>query len=302
MGRPERHDVDYFPFFAKRWKTLNILQSKYGLEGIGFFTNLMRFLALTPDHYYCVEEEYDRLNLFAEIGIQDEERGIAMIELMVKTEKLDRDLWENHKVIVCPAFIESIEDAYKRRGNQIITIEEIRLKFQNSDINADTAGLLSDYDSNNPVDPVENPENNDSNPQIIVKETKLKKSKVNQEKSDPDFSEPKENSISEPQKLFLHIWQHTPDVFNAMSRIESPKEWANFWEKSGVTCKQVQTALDNLIADVRCGAQDPHFVPATPDRLALKGWITKCQKRIQSRTAPPPGTSPPPSQAAKKSL
>jgi len=88
MGRPQKHDVDYFPFFAKRGKTLNILQSKYGLEGIGFFTNLLRFLALTPDHYYCMQEEHDRLNFFAEIGIQDEEKGLAMIELMVKTDWL----------------------------------------------------------------------------------------------------------------------------------------------------------------------------------------------------------------------
>jgi hypothetical protein len=131
MGRPEKHDVDYFPFFAKRGKTLNILQSKYGLEGIGFFTNLMRFLALTPDHHYCIKDETDRMNFFAEIGIQDESRGLDMIELMVKTEKLDKGLWEDHKVIVSEAFLESLNPAYEKRNNKVITIDEIRNNYIN---------------------------------------------------------------------------------------------------------------------------------------------------------------------------
>ena len=130
MARPERHDADYFPFYAKRGRTLNILQSKYGLEGIGFFTNLMRFLTLTPDHHYCIKDEIDKMNFFAEIGVKDEAVGIEMIELMVKTEKLDKELWENHMVIVSESFLLSIEDAYKRRSNKIVTIEEIRKKSQ----------------------------------------------------------------------------------------------------------------------------------------------------------------------------
>jgi hypothetical protein len=140
MGRQEKHSVDYFPFFVKRGKTLNILQNKYGLEGIGFFTNLMRFLAETPDHYYCIKEEYDKLNLFSEIGIKDDEKGLDMIDLMVRTGKLDEALWKNHKVIVCEAFIESLEEAYKRRSNKIVTIEEIREIFETGGGNPEPAG------------------------------------------------------------------------------------------------------------------------------------------------------------------
>jgi hypothetical protein len=97
MARPERHDVDYFPFFAKRGKTLNILQSKYGLEGIGFFTNLMRFLALTPDHYYCIKEEYDKLKFFAETGINDEwtDTGKGEITYINYFEAWQNGTWEN---------------------------------------------------------------------------------------------------------------------------------------------------------------------------------------------------------------
>jgi hypothetical protein len=92
---------------------------------------------------------------------------------------------------------------------------------------------------------------------------------------------------SDPQTLFLNIWQHTPDVFNITARIESPNEWKRFWETSGVTCELVQNAMTNFIADVRSGAIEPRFVPSMPDRFVLKGWIVKCQKQPLPRMEPP---------------
>jgi hypothetical protein len=190
MARPERHDVDYFPFFAKRGKTLNILQSKYGLEGIGFFTNLMRFLALTPDHYYCIKDESDSLNFFAEIGMNDEKKGIAMIELMVKTGKLDEELWEKHKVIVCEVFLLSIKDAYERRANKIITIDEIRAIFKKNNNNPTDPPKNTNSSDNNPAVCELLHENSDNNPQTKKEETKLKKSKVNKTKEFSGSGEP----------------------------------------------------------------------------------------------------------------
>jgi hypothetical protein len=233
MARPERHDVDYFPFFAKRGKTLNILQSKYGLEGIGFFTNLMRFLALTPDHYYCIKEEYDKLNFFAEIGIE-EEKGIAMIELMVKTGKLDRMLWEAHKVIACEMFLESLDEAYKKRINQIITIDEIRAIFETGGENPADTGVdqqnVQDFDlvhkkvnvdinpvsgTGNPVNVAGNPAESHfdevsgsfptrkgaGNPQSKVKKSKVKKSKFAEAKPPRESEAP--SSSQKPRKPSL---------------------------------------------------------------------------------------------------
>ena len=103
---------------------------------------------------------------------------------------------------------------------------------------------------------------------------------IGPEKNDADFSD--------PQKLFLHYWQHTPEIFNAFSRIDSPKEWENFWKKSGITCDQVKTAMDNFIADVISGSIERRFIPSMPDRFVLKGWITKCQERLTPKGGSPP--------------
>lgn len=129
MGRPERHDADYFPFYVKDGKTLFILESKYGLQGIGFFTNLMRFLTRQTDHHICIKEESDRLYFFAQIRCP-EDVGTDMLNLMAKTGKIDAKLWDENRVIVSQDLLDSLKDAYKNRNNPIIEIAQIRVSYQ----------------------------------------------------------------------------------------------------------------------------------------------------------------------------
>jgi hypothetical protein len=232
MARPERRDVDYFPFFAKRGRTLNILQSKFGLEGIGFFTNLMRFLALTPDHHYCIKDEADRMNFFTETGLQDEAKGIEMIEIMATTGKIEKELWENHRVIVSEAFLESIKDAYRLRANEIVTIEKIKEKY------------VSNVD----------------NPQTKLKKTKVKKTKVNSEAAPPGVSEnppsskPEKankaplrerepaNDMERVEKAYLLNW----DGLYAQGKVKAVNPVVN-WNQ---TRKLLKTRFKNLTAEI----------------------------------------------------
>ena len=64
-GRKEKHTVDYFPFYVKDGRTLFILESKYGCKGTGFFTNVLRFLCLTPDHHICISRAGNADRLFS---------------------------------------------------------------------------------------------------------------------------------------------------------------------------------------------------------------------------------------------
>ena len=235
MARPERRDVDYFPFFAKRGRTLNILQSKFGLEGIGFFTNLMRFLALTPDHHYCIKDDIDRMNFFAEIGVQDE-RGIEMIELMIKTEKLDGELWEKHRVIVSEAFLASLKEAYKKRNNEIITIEEIREKFERG-CNNRVSGTGNPVSvSSKDTETELSDQYLDDNPQSKVKKSKVKKSKVNIPAS-PDVSDSSSPQKSEKTKK-LPLREREP--VNDMERVEKAylENWDYLYARQLVKAKE----------------------------------------------------------------
>ena len=110
MGRKERKDVDYFPFWIKDGRTLHILEDKYECKGTGFFTNLFRFLGQRPDHHFCLQDPGDRRWFFSTVKC-DEESGLDMISIMVDTEKLDRELWENCQVLASQDFLNSIQNA-----------------------------------------------------------------------------------------------------------------------------------------------------------------------------------------------
>ena len=260
MARPERHDVDYFPFILKRGKTLNILQTKFGLEGIGFFTNLLRFLGTTPDHYYCIKEEYDRLNFFSEIGMQDEDRGIAIIELMVMTGKLDKQLWEEHMVIASEAFLDSLEDAYKRRTNKIITIAEIKDIFNKG-------GKNPVYVDDNEVivdilytETQENSEIDDNKPQRKLKETKLKESKGKKRKvvSGSDEPQPQETSLVSAKSKILALSPEQLILFNAAKACfeSSPRASAMIFKDKNTAALQMRKLKELTIA---CTNIEPNF-------------------------------------------
>jgi hypothetical protein len=124
MSRPERHDVDYFPFLAKDGRTLFILESKYECKGTGFFTNVLRFLSLQPDHHFSIADPSDRMYFFSKLKC-DESAAEDMLSLMAMTGKLDAGLFELG-VVVCEDLLKTISDAYRKRSNNIITIDEIR--------------------------------------------------------------------------------------------------------------------------------------------------------------------------------
>jgi len=128
VGRVERRDVDYFPFYIKDGRTLFVLEDKYQCKGTGFFTNLFRFLSRTPDHHFQILNDSDELYFLASVKC-DKESTFNMIDMMIATGKLDKDLWEQKRVLASASFLDSLKDAYRKRNNNCITLEEIKDKY-----------------------------------------------------------------------------------------------------------------------------------------------------------------------------
>ena len=193
MGRPERKDVDYFPFYVKEGRTLFVLENKYGCQGTGFFTNLFRFLSRTPDHHFSIATESDKLYFFASVKC-DSDEGMDMIELMVTTGKLDKQLWEEKQVLASSDFLDSINDAYRRRSGKCIRIDEIRAFFNiTTDINKVST---------------------DINPQSKVKETKSKETKS----KDSNIPEPFQASDVDSEILNFALDLDFPSIRGTASR------------------------------------------------------------------------------------
>jgi len=164
MARPESKTVAYFPFIVKDGDTLFLLENKYGCEGLGFFTGVMRFLSQTPDHHYCIKDEVKKMRFFATIKI-DEAKGIDMLNIMSITGKINKVLWDGNRVIVSEDFLSSINDAYKKRVNKIITIREIVTFYE----------LMYPEIKLPEPETTTNSKKTDRNPQSILKETILDK-------------------------------------------------------------------------------------------------------------------------------
>ncbi|MCK5611142.1 hypothetical protein KAR91_55225 [Candidatus Pacearchaeota archaeon] len=173
MGRPERKDVDYFPFYVKNGRTLQILEGKYDCKGTGFFTNVLRFLSTRPDHHFLMAEESDRLWFFEETKC-DEKSAIEMLNIMSLTGKINKELW-SHQIIASQDYLDSVSDAYRKRTNEIVTMDEIFRHYNvNSRRNTHIAGF--------PAEETHSGEDKGQvtsadKPQSKVKESKVKKSR-----------------------------------------------------------------------------------------------------------------------------
>lgn len=51
MARPERNNVDYFPFICKEGKAMYYIEQKYNNDGYATWVKLLRQLAVTNYHF-----------------------------------------------------------------------------------------------------------------------------------------------------------------------------------------------------------------------------------------------------------
>ena len=158
----EKNTVEYFPFTVREGRTLYKLKKKHGLEGMGFFIQLFRFLAETPDHYYCIDDEFDRERLVEFIGV-DEKKVLKMLETVVETGKIDRELYEKYKIIASKDFIDSLEPVYSKRKTHLMSIEELKLYVIDS-------GTFRSFPSR---DTAESPRQRNKSSQTKLNKTKL---------------------------------------------------------------------------------------------------------------------------------
>ena len=122
MARPERNNVDYFPFYCEDGKKMFYIEETYGNDGFATFLKILRELAKTDYHYLNLSKNTTLMFLSAKCKIS---RDLLenIIGDLVELGKFDQELWNENKVIWCQDFIDSIQDAYKKRNNDCIDRE-----------------------------------------------------------------------------------------------------------------------------------------------------------------------------------
>ncbi len=199
MARPERNNVDYFPFICEDGNKMFYIEETYGNDGFATFVKLLRELAKTNYHYLDLSKPSTLMFLSAKCKVSKEILQ-SIISDLVDLGKFDKVLWSENKIVWCQDFVDSIEDAYIKRKSKCITYPDLLLLLISLGVRK--LSLL--------------PLKGDINTQSIVKETKPKQIKEKDIKK-----EYKENiflTIIEYEKLVKeHSEKTTLDSINFLS-------------------------------------------------------------------------------------
>jgi len=122
MARPERNNVDYFPFMCEDGNKMFYIEETYGNDGFATFVKLLRELAKTNYHYLDLSKPTTIMFLSAKCKVS-KEILTSIIKDLVDLGKFDKMLWEENSIIWCQDFVDSIQDAYKKRNNECITFD-----------------------------------------------------------------------------------------------------------------------------------------------------------------------------------
>jgi hypothetical protein len=125
MARPQRNNVDYFPFICKEGKSMFYIEQQYGNDGYATWIKILRELAVTDYHFLNLSDNVDLMYLAAKCRI-DENRLKNIINDLAKLKQIDAFLWDKCSVIYSEKFIENIQDAYNKRSNNILSYQGLK--------------------------------------------------------------------------------------------------------------------------------------------------------------------------------
>jgi len=123
MARPERNNVDYFPFLCKEGEVMQYIEHKYGNDGYATWVKILRELAVKNYHHLDLSNNRRLMMLAGKCKIT-EEKLVEIINDLCEMGEFDKDLW-SVKVLWNQKFVDSIQDAYKKRINPCVTREGV---------------------------------------------------------------------------------------------------------------------------------------------------------------------------------
>jgi len=117
MGRLPKKGVDYFPHdtVASSMPTLYIIQQRYGNDGYAFWFKLLEFLGLQDGLKVDFSIQKDWL-YFLSIAKVDAKTGEDIMSMLADIDAIDKDLWQNSRVVWSQNFASRLAAIYVKRG------------------------------------------------------------------------------------------------------------------------------------------------------------------------------------------
>lgn len=233
MANKPKNDVDYFPHEVNHGKKMHFIERKYKNDGYAVWHKLLEELGKAEYHYLNISEEVTIMFLSSSFNVTE----IVLREIikdLVKLEVFDKELY-NHGILFNQKFIDSIEDAYKKRLNKIITKKDLCILLTSK-------GILKSNKSRNQSQKSMN--DGYGNTQIKVEENKEDEIRPEETKGDEIF-----DGV---------IWPSFEDFWKAYDNSHNKKKCSDLWEKVS------QPDREKIMGHV------PEYVKSTPEKKFRK--------------------------------
>jgi hypothetical protein len=181
MAREQRKDVDYFPHECTHGRKMHIIETKYGNDGYATWFKLLEQLGKANNHYIDISDEMTVMFLTSTFKI-DEEKMFLILTDLSKLGSIDKQLFDEFKIIWSEKFCNSIEDAYRKRKQKLFLKNDI-IEFENS-IRRGNPSIPSGLNTKT----IENTEKEFNLPEVILKVNKSKVNKSKEEKSKEEYT------------------------------------------------------------------------------------------------------------------
>jgi hypothetical protein len=181
MAREQRKDVDYFPHECTHGRKMHIIETKYGNDGYATWFKLLEQLGKANNHYIDISDEMTVMFLTSTFKI-DEEKMFLILTDLSKLGSIDKQLFDEFKIIWSEKFCNSIEDAYRKRKQKLFLKNDI-IEFENS-IRRGNPSIPRGLNTK----PIENTEKEVNTAESIPKVNKSKVNKSKEEKSKEEYT------------------------------------------------------------------------------------------------------------------
>ena len=115
MGRPRKQTVDYFPHFVSTdSRTKFILEQSWGNDGYAFWFKLLELLGRSEGHYYDCSTTANEKYLVALMKMEQSAID-EILSVLADLGNIDKELWEERKVIWCQSLVDNLQDVYSKR-------------------------------------------------------------------------------------------------------------------------------------------------------------------------------------------
>lgn len=141
MARPERNDVDYFPFLCKEGKAMFYIEQTYGNDGYAAWVKILRQLSVTNYHYLNLQDQVEFMFLSSKCRVSQDTLN-CIIKDLCDLGEFNKELWFEHRILFNEKLISTLKDAYSSRNNNCITLDGLLVtleglgirKLSNSDV------------------------------------------------------------------------------------------------------------------------------------------------------------------------